>query len=135
MDTKFIDVLDGKCTELNNRPSLHLERVFSLVRRLEEHLKTNRLSESLVAQLVGELACYVVLIPVIMPLREKSSLPAPFAMRRQLESPTRWCRVFHTFRQGAPLRQILGGSTNRVCLCSMLAKMTVQIVLERCCRK
>lgn len=68
---KFVEVLDSKCAELSTRPALHLERVFSVIRRLEEHFQGNRLSEALAAQLIGELTCYVVVIPVSIPLREK----------------------------------------------------------------
>lgn len=71
MHSKFVEALDRKCAELSTRPELHLERVFSVIRRLEEHFQGNRISEALTAQLIGELTRYVVVIPVLIPLSEK----------------------------------------------------------------
>lgn len=84
MDAKFVEVLDGKCAELNTRPAMHLERVFSVTRRLEEHFQGNRLSEALAAQLIGELTYYVVLIPVQIPLAKKIK----FSRAVRYEEPT-----------------------------------------------
>lgn len=71
MDAKLVEALDGKCAELSTRPEMHLERVFSVIRRLNEHLQGNRLPEALAAQLIGELTYYVLLIPVPIPLSGK----------------------------------------------------------------
>ncbi len=71
MDAELVKALDVKCAELNTRSAAHLERVFSVTRRLEEHLRGNRLSEALAAQLIGELTYYVLLIPVPIPLNQK----------------------------------------------------------------
>lgn len=71
MAPDLVKALDVKCAELNTRPTLHLDRVFSVIRRLEEHLQGNRLSENLAAQLVSELTYYVILIPVPIPLDQR----------------------------------------------------------------
>ncbi|TXH87391.1 MAG: hypothetical protein E6Q78_14565 [Rhodoferax sp.] len=71
MDQELVKALDVRCAELNTRPAMHLDRVFSVIRRLEEHLQGNRLPDGLAAQLIGELTYYVVLIPIPIPLGQR----------------------------------------------------------------
>lgn len=84
MDAQLAEVLDRRSAELNMRPGRHLERIFSVIRRLEDHMHGVHASEALLTQLIGELTFYVVLIPVQIPLSEK----VKFARAVRYEEPT-----------------------------------------------
>jgi hypothetical protein len=72
MNPEFIPQLDQKITELNSRPELQLNRAFSVVRRLEEHLQGIALRPGQLEHLIDELFFYVVMLPVPIPLDEKA---------------------------------------------------------------
>lgn len=73
MSPEFIAALDNKISELNVRPELQLDRVFSIVRRLEDHLQGIDLCFGQLQHLIDELFFYVVVIPIPIPLSEKMS--------------------------------------------------------------
>jgi hypothetical protein len=68
MNPAFIPILDTKISELNDCPEHQLQRVFSIVRRLEEHLQGIELQPGQLKHLVDELLFYTLVEAVPIPL-------------------------------------------------------------------